>query len=199
MLRLGIDIDGTVTAPETFVPHLNKSFQLGIKYEDIKEYDLTTILKISEQEFWEWMDKHEPFIYKEAPLALYAKEVLDQWKELHQLIFISARRSHLTNITFEWFEKQKLFYHHIELIGSHNKLKAVRNNQIDVFFEDKHDNACMISEEFNIPVILFNTPYNQDPVPSNVFRVDHWREAKEKVEHWFSNDKLYTAVNSEKV
>ncbi|HZG73794.1 MAG TPA: hypothetical protein VEY51_19840, partial [Chondromyces sp.] len=54
----------------------------------------------------------------------------------------------------------------------------------DIFFEDKHDNAVMIHEELNIPVILFNTPYNQDPIPPGVIRVSSWSEAEKWVQHW---------------
>jgi uncharacterized HAD superfamily protein len=184
MLRLGIDIDGTVTDPKTFVPYLNKSFNKTLTYNDLIQYDLTKVLDITEKDFWKWMDEYEPIIYKEAPLALHAKTVLDDWKEQHQLLFISARRKHLLDITYNWFKERELFYHHIELIGSHDKLEAVKNNNISIFFEDKHDNACMISEEHQIPVILFNTPYNQDPVPNGVVRVDHWLEAKDWVNQW---------------
>ncbi|MGD6815446.1 hypothetical protein [Metabacillus sp. 84] len=178
MLRLGIDIDGTITPPETFVPYLNKSFKKQITLDDIKDYDLTKALKVSYEELGRWMDEFEPVIYGEAPVSKGAKEILNKWKDIHKLIFISARGLHLKDTTVDWFEKNKVFYHHIELVGSHDKLKAVDHHQIDVFFEDKHDNACIISETFNIPVILFNTPYNQDPVPEQVIRVNSWYEAE---------------------
>lgn len=184
MLRLGIDIDGTVTDPNTFVPYLNKSFNKSLTYNDLIQYDLTKILNITEVDFWKWMDEFEPIIYQEAPLALHAKTVLDVWKEEHQLLFISARRKHLLDITYTWFKERELFYHHIELIGTHNKLEAVKTNEISIFFEDKHDNACMISEEHQIPVVLFNTPYNQEAVPKGVIRVNDWLEAKEWVDQW---------------
>ena len=41
--RFGIDIDGTVTCPKTFIPYLNKSFNLKLTLEDINEYDLLPI------------------------------------------------------------------------------------------------------------------------------------------------------------
>ncbi|MGG3798143.1 hypothetical protein [Metabacillus fastidiosus] len=186
MLRLGIDIDGTVTSPDAFVPYLNKSFGKKLTLDDIVEYDLTKVLNITELDFWKWMDDNEPIIYREAPLAQYAKAVLDEWKQQHQLIFISARRKHLHEITNNWFLQNEINYDHIELVGNHDKLAAVKKHEISVFFEDKHDNACMISEKHNIPVILFNTPYNQDPVPKNVIRANNWLEAKQWVNHWYS-------------
>ncbi|MDQ0231624.1 hypothetical protein [Metabacillus malikii] len=190
MLRLGIDIDGTVTDPKTFVPYLKNSFNPSLTYDDMKEYDLTKVLNISEEEFWVWMDNFEPIIYEQAPLATFAREVLTEWEKQHQLYFISARRQHLADITHNWFENNGIFYHHLELIGHHNKLEAIKKNKISIFFEDKHDNACMICEEHKIPVILFNTPYNQEVVPNGVIRVDDWLEAKQWVNQWYSTPVL---------
>jgi uncharacterized protein len=124
----------------------------------------------------------EPLIYKDAPLAKGAKGVVQKWKSQFDLFFISARRNHLYEVTNNWFAKQKIDYDHLELIGSHNKIAAVKKHDIELFFEDKHDNACDISEECGIPVILFDTPYNREPVPSNVFRVSNWSEADRKVQ-----------------
>ncbi len=59
---------------------------------------------------------------------------------------------------------------------------------MDIFFEDKHDNAVMIHEECNIPVILFNTPYNQEPIPNGVIRVNNWKQAYIWVENWVKNN-----------
>ncbi|MCY8244317.1 hypothetical protein MOC35_01540, partial [Bacillus inaquosorum] len=59
MLRLGIDIDGTITAQDTFVPYLNRSFNLSISLNDMTDYDLTKLLNITQEEFWDWMNQNE--------------------------------------------------------------------------------------------------------------------------------------------
>ncbi|WP_088102483.1 hypothetical protein [Halalkalibacter urbisdiaboli] len=182
--RFGLDIDGTVTDPNTFVPHLNKHFNRNLTLDDLTEYDLTSILDISEQEFWEWMGKHEGLIYEQANLAPYAETILHEWTKYHDLIYITARREHHAKRTREWFETKKLPFDHIELVGKHDKLEAVRAHDIDIFFEDKHDNAVAIAEEFQIPVILIDTPYNRLPIPENVIRIYNWKEAKEWVDEW---------------
>lgn len=186
--KLGIDIDGTVTCPTTFVPYINESFNMKITLNDMTEYDLRPLLKVNDEQFWEWMDTVEPTIYKNAPLAKNAKSVLDIWKNQHELIYISARRDRYVPVTYEWFKDNEMHYHKIDLVGSHDKLEAVKRHKIDLFFEDKHDNACDISEECNIPVILFNTPYNQDPIPKNVIRVNDWVEAKKWVDLYFNKE-----------
>jgi uncharacterized protein len=190
MKRFGIDIDGTVTSPESLLPHINDHFQLNLTLQDITQYELTEVLDISPQIFGKWFKEAEPVIYKESPLAPGAKIILDQWKEKHELYFISARRTDLIQITKEWFDAQDLMYHHIELIGSHDKISTAKKHDVDIFFEDKHDNAVAISEELSIPVLLFNTPYNQKPIPDGVIRINDWKEADDWVQQWLQHQSL---------
>jgi len=188
--RFGIDIDGTITSPSTFLPHINKSFNLQINLNDMKEFDIVPLIGITEKEFWKWMDENEPSIYLDAPLASFAKKVLNSWKHVFDLIYISARRELHFDVTRQWFTKNSVYFNQIDLIGSHDKISTVKKHQISLFFEDKHDNACDISEECDIPVILFNTPYNQQPIPKNVIRVEDWQEAEKWVNHWFDKKEI---------
>lgn len=182
--RFGIDIDGTVTSPAALIPFLNKSFNLNLTLDDIKQYELTPLVSISEDEFSKWFQENEPEMYEGSPLAEGVKEVLIQWAIKHELYFISARGKHLFDITENWFINNDIPFNHIELIGTHHKIEAVQQHQVDIFLEDKHDNAVMIAEQCNIPVLLFDTPYNQDPIPSRVVRVKNWMEAAAWVENW---------------
>ncbi|TYR82391.1 hypothetical protein FZC66_01990 [Priestia megaterium] len=184
--RFGIDIDGTVTSPETFVPHLNKAFNLNLTLDDITEYDFSPFVNVSKTELGQWFKKNEKMIYETSPLANDAKVILQKWHQEHELFFISARHENLLDVTKQWFNKHELFFHHIELIGTHFKVETAKRYNVDIFFEDKHDNACDISEECNIPVILFDTPYNRMPTPKNVIRVCNWIEANEWVTNWLT-------------
>ncbi|MDR4948609.1 5' nucleotidase, NT5C type [Neobacillus cucumis] len=190
MKRFGIDIDGTVTSPASLLPFINKAFNLNILYEDVNQYELTPFVNVGEKEFAEWFTENEPMIYKGSPPATGAIQVLKKWNLKHALFFISARGPHLLDVTEEWFYQNGLTFHHIELIGSHNKVETVKKHNIDIFFEDKHDNAVMIHEECGIPVLLFDTPYNQDPIPKGVIRVKNWKEANEWVENWLKKSEL---------
>jgi uncharacterized HAD superfamily protein len=176
--NLGIDIDGTITDPATFIPHLNQAFQKQLLYEEITQYHLPPLFGVSDHEFMEWFTKNEGNIYSNAQLADAAKEILDELGEAHQLIYISARNQVHHQLTLDWFNQQKLPYHHITLLGSHDKINMARNHAIEIFFEDKLENANDLSEELDIPVMLFNTPYNQGSIHQHVKRVQHWREAR---------------------
>jgi uncharacterized protein len=183
-MRFGIDIDGTVTSPEALLPFMNEAFGLNITLEDVTQYDLTPLVNISKEDFTKWFKENEPIIYAGSSIADGAAQILNVWQDDHELYFISARGSHLFDITKKWFDDHQLTFHHIELIGSHHKVEAVKKYNVDIFFEDKHDNAVMIHEECRIPVILFDTPYNRDPIPEGVIRVSNWHEAYQWVENW---------------
>ncbi|KFZ32459.1 hypothetical protein JS44_06095 [Anoxybacillus flavithermus] len=87
----------------------------------------------TEEKLNEWMEQYEPIIYSEAPLANGALEVINSWKDEYELYYISARGRHLYEITEKWFQQQGVHYHHIELIGSHDKIEAVKKYKIDMF------------------------------------------------------------------
>lgn len=184
-LRFGVDIDGTVTDPGTFVPYINEHFNKTYTIDDITEYDLSKVLGITEKDFWEWMKSHEPTIYKQSALATDAKNILEEWQQFHELYYISARGKHFHDLTVDWFHRLQVPYDHIELLGKHDKLNAVKKHGVHLFLEDKHDNACDIAEECKIPVILMDTPYNQSPIPKDVYRVKSWNEAKAIVKKLF--------------
>lgn len=191
--RFGIDIDGTVTSPTSLIPHINKQFNSELTLDDIKEYDLTSALPHLEPgEFYSWFREAESAIYASSPVSENAKNILNQWKERYELFYISARGENVSDITLEWFKKHAIAYDHIELIGSHNKIETAKKHSVHLFFEDKHDNAVDISEELDIPVILFDTPYNRLPVPKNVIRVYNWLEAEEFVSNEFALEELKT-------
>ncbi|TDM04359.1 5' nucleotidase, NT5C type [Macrococcus carouselicus] len=176
--RLGIDIDGTVTCPTSLVPYLQKSFDAHLRYEDITAYDLGVVLGKSDAEMYDWFMANQEEIYTHSPIAEGALPVLKEWSAQYELVYISARYDYLDQVTADWFAKYDVPFHHIELTGSHDKIETARNLEVDVFFEDKLDNAIAIHEELDIPVVLFDTPYNQAALPENIHRVFTWDEAK---------------------
>lgn len=189
--RLGIDIDGTVTSPSSLLPFINEAFDLNIALEDVKQYDLNPVVNVPKEVFAHWFMENEPLIYAGSPMAKNAAKVLNKWKNDHyELCFISARAPHLLEITKQWFDKNRIAYDQIELIGTHNKVEACKKYKVDIFLEDKHDNAITIHEECKIPVLLFDTPYNQDPIPDGVIRVFNWAEAYQWVENWAKEKRL---------
>ncbi len=183
--RFGIDIDGTLTCPTSLLPFINKQYEVDLVLDDIKEYDLTKAFPVDKNEFYTWYKTVESQIYQASPPQKFAKAILDDWKSKFELFYISARGENVYDTTFDWFQREDIPYDHIDLIGSHYKIEAAKKHKVDAFFEDKHDNAVDINEELDIPVILFDTPYNRKPIPKGVIRVYDWQEANNWIKEIF--------------
>lgn len=179
--RFGIDIDGTVTTPDTLIPHINERYKTNIVLNDVIEYDFLSAFPhpVDRNEFAKWFKENEAYMYSVSTISKDAQAILEKWQHLYELIYISARDISVFDITQKWFEDHKVPFHHIDLIGSHNKLTVAKKHAVDVFFEDKHDNAVMLAEELGIPVLLFDTPYNRKLTPTNVVRINNWAEANQ--------------------
>ena len=185
--RFGIDIDGTVTSPATLIPHINRQYNINMTLADVTEYDFLSGFPypVDRLAFQTWFKENEPRMYEVSELADYAQSVLNEWQNKYELFYISARGTNVFDITKNWFTEYKVPYDHIECIGSHNKIEVAKKHEVEAFFEDKHDNAVDIAEELKIPVVLFDTPYNQKPIPQNVIRVTNWLEANDWIKRNF--------------
>jgi uncharacterized HAD superfamily protein len=180
-LTIGIDIDGTVTDPSSIVPLMNESFGKNLRFDECTDYNLAAVYDITEEAFMQWLDQHGERLYDEAPVHGTADQILRQWHQVHRLVYISAREARHRDITLAWFERYGIPFHEIDLIGSHDKLHAARKWQVDLFIEDRLENALQLSEALHIPVFLFDTPYNQGALPQLVHRVSSWDEVHAKI------------------
>ncbi|MBR3217043.1 MAG: hypothetical protein IKF69_11565, partial [Exiguobacterium sp.] len=63
------------------------------------------------------------------------------------------------------------------MTGSHDKINVVKDLSLELFMEDRYENAISIHEETSIPVLLFDAPYNRKTLPEGVTRISTWREA----------------------
>lgn len=184
-LTIGIDIDGTVTSPSSIVPLMNESFGKDLRYEDCLEYNLANVYKITDEEFTNWLDQNGERLYDEAPVHGTADLILRDWHQRHKLIYISAREERHLDVTLNWFSRYGIPHHEVDLIGSHDKLAAAEKWRVDLFLEDRLENALQLSGALQIPVFLFDTPYNQGDLPELVHRVTSWDEVQDKVRMLF--------------
>lgn len=180
-LTIGIDIDGTVTDPGSIVPLMNETLGRNLRFEDCIEYNLANVYDITDDEFASWLMQYGEKLYTSAPVHGNADEILRGWYSSHRLVYISAREEKHMDVTKDWFNRFDIPYHTIELIGSHDKLAAAAKWKIDLFIEDRLENALQISESLQIPVLLFDTPYNQAELPGLVHRVFSWDEVQAKI------------------
>lgn len=181
VLTIGIDIDGTVTSPSSIIPLMNESFGKDLRYEDCYEYNLANVYQITDEEFDRWLAENGERLYDEAPVHGNADHILRSWHPRFKLVYISAREARHRDVTINWFARYDIPYHEVDLLGSHDKLSAAKKWGVDLFLEDRLENALQLSEALQIPVFLFDTPYNQGTLPPLIHRVSTWNEVQEKV------------------
>lgn len=187
-LRFGIDIDGTVTTPDTLLPHINQAYQVNLTLDDVKEYDFLSAFPydVDRHAFAKWFKANERYMYEVSEIYPDAQKILSHWHQRYDLFYISARHNDLLDTTVHWFEQQQVPFDRIELVGSHDKVETAKRLDVHAFFEDKHDNAVMLAETLQIPVLLFDTPYNREATPDNVIRVSSWQQADETIRRLFT-------------
>lgn len=185
VLTIGIDIDGTVTSPSSIVPLMNESFGRNLRYEDCFEYNLANVYNITDEEFAIWLDQYGERLYDEAPVHGTADQILRLWHQKHKLVYISAREYRHLDVTLNWFSRYEIPYHEVDLIGSHDKLSSARKWDVDLFLEDRLENALQLSDALEIPVFLFDTPYNQGTLPERIHRVHTWEEVNSMMQSLF--------------
>ena len=181
----GIDIDGTVTGQEFLLPFINNHFKTNLVLDDIKQYDLSEALPVSTEDFYKWFYATELEMYKNPPLQQDVVRILNRWHPDTNLNFITARNSNATDVTETWLQSSKIPYDALEIVGNASKIHAAKKQNVELFFEDKHENAIILAEELDIPVILFDAPYNRQSTPKNIVRVNHWQEAEQWVKKEF--------------
>lgn len=175
-LTIGIDIDGTVTDPGSILPFMNEAFGRNLSLADCFEYNLATVYDIPEEDFDKWLDEQGEQLYRSAILHSQADVILKQWYQSHRLVYISAREQKHLPVTYEWLKRHDIPYHTVDCIGSHDKLSSAKKWGVEVFLEDRKENAVQLAEELQIPVFLFDTPYNQGVLPKLVKRIRSWQE-----------------------
>jgi len=182
-MKIGIDIDGTITHPSSCFNYMNKYLGTTIDFANAAEYELHTYTDMEQIEFWEFMVKsgHESGIYRESLPQELVKEHLWQLRKHYSLHYVTARSEAVRPVTEEWIKQHELPLDSLIMTGSHDKVQVVRDLSLDLFMEDRLENALQIAEETSIPVILFDAPYNRKALPSGIVRVNTWDEAAREI------------------
>lgn len=175
---MGIDIDGTLTEYDSFLPYLNQLLGTQVKPEQIIQYDLHEIFGLEYDRFSDLFDEHSIPLYKASLPRRCAQEQLKWIDDRFEIVYITARYEEFKELTETWLREHGFPARNIVCTGSHDKIQAMKANQVRFMVEDRLENALQIWEEIHVPVYLLDTPYNQAKLPNGVLRVKDWVEIK---------------------
>ena len=189
-MRIGIDIDGTLTDIEKFqldfgskfFSRYNKFIVNPNGYESAEVFNVDNKL---DDKFW---DKYYFNYLKSEPIRRFANEIIKKLKdEGNEIYIITARRGGNTisdeenkNLTKAWLDKNEVEYDKL-IFSPEEKLNTCLENKIDIMVEDKPANINIISTK--IPVICINAGYNQHCNGSNIYRAYSWYDVYNNIKN----------------
>ena len=187
-MRIGIDIDGTLTDIEKF--QLDFGSKFFSKYNKFivnsNGYEVADIFNVDsnlDNKFW---DKYYFYYLKNEPIRRFASEIIKKLKdEGNEIYIITARHGENTisdeenkKLTKTWLDKNEVKYDKL-IFYPEDKLETCLQNNINIMIEDRPENINILSTK--IPVICINAIYNQNCKSSNIYRAYSWYDVYYKI------------------
>ncbi|HWQ75898.1 MAG TPA: hypothetical protein VN441_11330 [Syntrophomonas sp.] len=190
---IGIDIDNTITHTTEMILHYATIFgqKQGLNtVPDLNHYYLEDILGWDKKVADDFLVQRLCDIYSNMRAKDQAAEVIRELKKQHQIILITSRNQKfpaVQEVTADWLSRNEIEYDRLILNKTSNmhyfsKLDACLSNGVEVMIEDHHQLVSELSAQ--IPVIMFEYPYNRHLQHENIIHVNHWREVADWLEQY---------------
>ncbi|WP_031517976.1 5' nucleotidase, NT5C type [Desulfofalx alkaliphila] len=173
---IGCDLDGTICDNlPLLVDALNRYTGQKILPDNIPEYDVCKVYKITREEFNQLMSQVELNMIEGSPLIPGADKYLRLLAAAkHQINIITARSPIYEEATRRWLNRHNLPYRGLYLLNSHDKVDICKQLGVDLVVEDNYHNAVQLSKA-GFDVILFDAPHNLN-WPWEGRRCGRWEE-----------------------
>lgn len=183
-MRIGVDLDDVLADS---LPHylqaFNERFGFEVGLANAAWRIADRFPQISRQEADDFFSELiEDGFFLSRSLIPHAKEAVETLAGGgHHLYIITGRTPRDEQITMDWLTRVGVRSHFEAVV--HRTRDPVERHKADVaselalslFIEDELAVALAVAEAA-IPVLLFNRPWNQGPLPGNVRRVESWHE-----------------------
>ncbi|MGH7410689.1 MAG: 5' nucleotidase, NT5C type [Candidatus Methylomirabilis sp.] len=188
-MRIGIDLDDVLADS---LPHylraFNQRFGFKIDLADAAWRMFRRYPQIPHQEINDFFSELiEAGFFASRPLLPGAREAVERLTDDgHHLFIVTGRAPKDEAITRNWLSQVGLTRHLSGLVHKgiepvwRYKSEAASELLLDLFIEDELAVAIAIAEA-EIPVLLYDHPWNQGTLSDNVRRVRSWAEVLTKV------------------
>ncbi|HHV16675.1 MAG TPA: hypothetical protein GXX58_08930 [Gelria sp.] len=191
-MKIGVDIDNTITYTTEIIMQYAAIYgqENGLNIvPDLNHYYIEDVLGWDEEHAHKFLLSYLGDIYRNTKPKEQAVEVLRELKQEHELVLITSRNllfPRVKETTMGWLTNHGIDYDHLVLNTTDNmhffdKLDICLQYDLDIMIEDHYELAKQISTE--LPVILFDYPYNRHLASDNIIRVNNWNEIKA----WINN------------
>lgn len=185
-MNIGIDIDDTINKlSETLIGYAEKyNTDNEIRYE-IKpnKWEFEEAFGWDEEHIKKFMSTYIKKCFQEVKIKSDAKEYINKLhNEGNKIIIITARREEnckdIYDVSKNWLVENGIKMDKLE-VGCYKKSEQCKENKVDIFIDDNVDNCKDVSKNLQIPVLLFDSIYNQEE--KDLKRVYNWKEAYKEI------------------
>ena len=181
MLKIGFDIDGTITTPDNLVPLIQKKYDANFKYEDLVEYEVNKVLGVGRREILKFFkDNHNGIILNPNMMEDSVKTINRLIEEGHEVHLITARHKLTKKDTFVWLKREGILVDEskVHFLGNHNKEELIQDLKLDIYVDDRIETLLKVNEVMKggCKTIVIDAPYNRGYQESDVIRVSCYRE-----------------------
>lgn len=167
--RVGIDLDNTITELMPTLVDMAKYYGEEVPSVDqIKDFNLSSVFGVSEQESKIYWQEREWFLIKnaevsESRLSSILESFADHDTEIH---FITNRPPRFYFETKKWLERNSIKHKSLQVFQG-SKLNAIRDLDLDVMVDDKPDlfyeiqNKKNNHERIRTRMVCVDYPYNK--------------------------------------
>lgn len=178
-MHIGVDLDNTVLdATSSYLHFYNKASGLSYTPEDVNDFYFYRLYGWDNTEREEVYHQYGHDIHWNSSAFPMAVEVLQELFISHQISIITARPLLFRDVTINWLKHNGIRYHNIAF--TENKLQECLDSQINVLIDDAPHYAKEFADK-NIPVILFEQPYNTSVNIDLVYRASNWLEINRRI------------------
>jgi len=186
---IGFDLDDVLlNFNDALLPYHNHHFGTSYEREHIKSFNLSVLWGCSESEVIERvLNFYQSPEHRDASPVEGAVQAIRNLKKRHKLFIVTARHEEIKEETLGWVDKHfpKMFEavhftNHFYGNKKRGKGEVCVELGIEIFVDDSINNAKDITN-FGIPVLLFDTPWNQTEVNEPINRVYSWEEIEKHI------------------
>lgn len=186
-MNIGIDIDDTINNLSNILVEYGEKYneENSIQYEIQKDnYNFQKAFGWTQEQEEDFKAKYIGTCLAKATIKKGAKEYINKLKEEGNHIFIITARcpeetvKNVKEISEKWLKENGIELDKLEM-GCDPKVEKCREHKIDVFIDDNARHCTSVKETLKIPVLLFDSIYNQDE--KDLTRVYSWEEAYKQI------------------
>lgn len=196
MCPIYVDIDDVLAeSTRAYVGIVKQLFGREVSYERITTFDLKVSFGFTQAEFDHFFDvvHHPDSILSFEPIA-GAIEVLSEWAARGlEISVVTGRLASSYDASLEWLTKHGVPFDSLTMVDKYSRPNNDNGNAISLdrlaqmefclAVEDSPAMATFLSDRMDIPVLLFDRPWNQSvQLDGRIQRCSSWMQVKAAIE-----------------